>query len=84
MKRNPEYIFSDEQLARISYIMGIHKALRMLPVGRSKQNLRRWLREPQNSEYAPLFEGKSALQKILVGRVMDLAEMRRYLDALCS
>lgn len=82
MQRNPEYVFSPEQLERVSYIMGIHKALRILPVGRDKNNLRRWLREPQERVYAPLFDGKSALIKMLSGELTDLADVRYYLDTL--
>lgn len=83
MEQNPGYRFTHDQLTRISYIMGIHSALCTLPIGHSKQNIRRWLRESQKPEYAPLFDGKSALTKILSGELTDLADVRYYLDTFC-
>jgi hypothetical protein len=80
MKQNPAYQFNHDQLERISYIMGIHKALRILPIGHAKENIRRWLREPQQLQYARIFGGKSALEKMLNGSVWDLAEVRSYLE----
>lgn len=84
MLREPDYTFNPEQLERVSYIMGIHKALRILPIGRDKDNLRRWLRAPQRREYAPLFDGNSALHKMLNGDLTDLAAVRYYLDTLLT
>lgn len=62
-------------LERISYILGIHKALRMLlPTERAAYE---WVNKPND---APLFHGQTALSRMLVGRVADLYEVRRYLD----
>jgi len=61
---------------RISYILGIYKALRILLP--SEQAANQWLHKPNT---APLFGGKTALQKLMKGRVIDLADVRRYLDA---
>ena len=65
-----------DTLERISYVLGIYKALQMLlPSGASADA---WIRKPNA---APLFGGKSALERMLSGNVADLYEVRRYLDA---
>jgi len=62
-------------LERISYILGIHKALRLLlPTERAAYE---WVNKPND---APLFHGQTALSRMLAGRVADLYEVRRYLD----
>jgi hypothetical protein len=65
-----------DNLERISYILGIYKALRILLPNENAAN--RWIHQPNS---ASLFGGKSALDKLMVGRVIDLADVRRYLDA---
>lgn len=65
-----------DHLERISYILGIYKALRILLPNENAAN--RWIHQPNA---APLFNGKSALDKLMIGRVVDLADVRRYLDA---
>lgn len=67
---------SADTLERISYILGIYKALRILLPNENAANT--WIHKPNS---AILFGGKSALEKLLVGRVIDLADVRRYLDA---
>ena len=62
-------------LERISYILGIHKALRiLLPTERAAYE---WVNKPNAS---PLFLGQAALSRMLSGRVADLYEVRKYLD----
>lgn len=65
-----------DTLERISYVLGIYKALRILLPNEMAAN--QWIHKPNS---APLFGGKSALEKLLVGRVIDLADVRRYLDS---
>ena len=67
---------SKDTLERISYILGIYKALRILLPTEEAAN--EWLKK---SNSASLFNGKSALDKLLKGHVVDLADVRRYLDA---
>lgn len=67
---------SQDTLERISYILGIYKALRILLPNESIAN--QWIHKPNT---APLFNGHSALEKLMQGRVVDLADVRRYLDA---
>jgi hypothetical protein len=65
-----------DTMERISYILGIYKSLRILLPSEEAAN--QWIKKPNS---APLFGGKSALHKLLAGRVIDLADVRRYLDA---
>jgi hypothetical protein len=64
-----------DTLERLSYILGIHKALASLF---SAANQRHWLHTP-NAD--PPFTGRSPLEHLLSGALVNLAEMRRYLDA---
>ncbi|MDN5872470.1 MAG: MbcA/ParS/Xre antitoxin family protein [Nitrococcus sp.] len=67
---------SRDTLERISYLLGIYKALQtLLP---SSQAAETWIRRPND---APGFNGASALDHMLGGNVADLADVRRYLDA---
>ena len=67
---------SADTLERISYVFGIYKALQMLLP--SAEAADAWVRKPND---APLFNGQSALERMLSGHVADLYEVRRYLDA---
>lgn len=67
---------SQDTLERISYILGIYKDLRILLPNETSANT--WIRKPNSY---PLFNGKSALEKLMLGRVVDLADVRRYLDS---
>lgn len=67
---------SPDTLERISYVMGIYKALRiLLPTDDAAND---WVKKPNTARG---FNGKSALDRMLAGRVIDLADVRRYLDA---
>lgn len=65
---------SRDTLDRLSYILGIYKALHILF---AEQSVREWLRNPNRD---PLFAGQSPLQYILTGQLVALADVRRYLD----
>ena len=67
---------SPDTLERISYVMGIYKALRILLPTEEAAN--EWVKKPNTARG---FNGKPALDRMLAGRVMDLADVRRYLDA---
>jgi hypothetical protein len=73
----PEVRLPRDTLERVSYLMGIHKSLRIL-FG-DKPSTYEWIKKA-NSE-AP-FNGNSALQLMLAGGVVDLADVRRYLDGV--
>ena len=65
-----------DTLERLSYILGIYKALQiLLPSTTAADD---WVKK---SNSAPLFGGKSALDRMLGGNVADLLAVRQYLDA---
>lgn len=61
--------------ARLSNLMGIHKALRI--VFREPQRGYRWIKAPNET-----FAGASALGVMLGGELTDLMRVRRYLDSV--
>jgi uncharacterized protein (DUF2384 family) len=63
-----------DRKARLSNLMGIHKALRLI----FTENARAygWIRRPNAA-----FGGRSALDVMLGGELTDLMRVRRYLDA---
>ena len=63
-------------LERISYVMGIYKALHILLP--TVEGADAWIKKPNT---AVVTGGKSALERMRGGRVVDLADIRRYLDA---
>jgi hypothetical protein len=65
-----------DTLERVSYILGIFKALQvLLPDPAASDG---WVKKPNT---APLFGGKSALDRMLGGNIGDLLAVRQYLDA---
>jgi len=76
-KKDPQSaIVNKDTLERISYILGIYKALQiLLPDPKAADE---WVTK-KNS--APLFNGQSALERMLSGNVGDLYVVRQYLDA---
>lgn len=67
---------SRDTLDRISYLLGIHKALRVLLP--TEEAAYRWVAAANDA--AP-FGGQPALDHMLGGSVTDIADVRRYLDA---
>jgi len=63
-------------LERISYVLGIYKALQILIPDETRADA--WISSPNT---APLFAGQSALDRMLGGNVGDLYAVRQYLDA---
>ena len=60
--------------ARLSNIMGIHKALRV--IFREPQRAYTWIKAPN-----AVFGGRTALDIMMGGELTDLMRVRRYLDA---
>ena len=60
--------------ARLSNLMGIHKALRI--IFREPQRGYAWIKKPNSA-----FVNRSALEVMLGGELTDLMRVRRYLDA---
>lgn len=76
-KKGQAGILPKDTLERISYLLGIHKSLRIL-FSRSTESVYQWVRSPNTH---PFFSGKSALERMLSGNVADLYIVRQYLDA---
>jgi hypothetical protein len=75
-KRERDGALSRDTLERISYLLGIFKALAILFPQPDRADA--WLRRPND---APTFGGKAALDRMLSGNVADLYVVRQYLDA---
>jgi uncharacterized protein (DUF2384 family) len=76
-KKDPQAAnLSRDVLERISYVLGIFKALEILFPDPARADA--WLSRPND---APLFRGRSALDRMLGGNVSDLFVVRQYLDA---
>jgi hypothetical protein len=74
-RKEPRARIPRDTLERISYILGIYKALQLLlPDTRAADE---WIRRPNA---AALFGGRSALERMLSGHVADLYLVRQYLD----
>lgn len=67
---------SRDQLERLSLLLGIYKALRL--IFSDEGTTVRWIRGTNTD--AP-FAGRSPLQRMLDGSIDDLYAVRRYLDA---
>ncbi len=65
-----------DTLERISYILGIYSALQILLP--DSNAVKSWVKRPNP---APIFGGKSVLDKMLTGLVADLFLVRQYLDS---
>jgi hypothetical protein len=66
-------VLDRDRLDRISYLLGIHKALRILLPDEALANA--WIKKPNAH-----FGGRSALEYMLEGSLVRLADVRRYLD----
>ncbi len=75
-KRDGATALPRDVLERISYLLGIYKALQILIPEPAAADA--WLRRPNQ---AALFGGRSALERMLSGNVSDLYLVRQYLDA---
>lgn len=76
-KRDPASVkLPKEKLERLSYIFGIYKSLQVLLPNPSSADT--WIKKPNT---APLFNGETALSRMLSGNVADLYVVRKYLDS---
>ena len=66
-----------DQLDRISYLLGIYKALHIIFTRPEQADT--WIRR---TNAAPPFGGKAAAELIFSGRMEDLIRVRRYLDGV--
>lgn len=67
---------SRDTLERLSYLLNIHSALRIL--FSSPESLYGWVRKPNNH---PFFDGRSAMDIMTKGRVVDLYDVMSRLNS---
>ena len=75
-KKNPDRDLDVDTVERLSYLMGIYKALQILFPDPSIAD--GWIHRAADT---PPFGGKTPLEYLLRGDVLALYEVRRYLDA---
>jgi hypothetical protein len=75
-KRQQDGLPGRDTIERISYLLGIWKALQILFPDPPQADA--WLHKPNQTS---LFGGQSALERMLSGNVADLFVVRQYLDA---
>ena len=66
-------------LTRISTVLGIHQALRIL--FKTERDATAWLRGPHR---APVFAGKAPLDLVVFGAQDGLLTVQRFLEAACQ
>lgn len=75
MKRKPDRVLDEDRLMRVSYLIGIYKALHILHGQRLADQ---WV---QLANQHPLFGGQTPLAYMLRGGLPALQTVRRLLDA---
>lgn len=75
MKKNPARLLDADRLLRISYLIGIFKALNILY---SKKLADAWVRLPNNNR---IFAGETPLAYMMKGGLLAMQTVRRLLDA---
>jgi hypothetical protein len=75
MKRKPDRILDTDRLTRISYLIGIFKALHIL---HSRKLADEWVRLPNSN---PVFAGETPLAYMIRGGLPAMQTVRRLLDA---
>jgi hypothetical protein len=75
MKRNPDRVLETDRLTRISYLIGIFKALHLVHAPPLADE---WVRLPNRN---PLFGGDTPLAYMIRGGLPAMQTVRRLLDA---
>jgi hypothetical protein len=75
MKKDPDRVLDADRLLRISYLIGIFKALNIL---HSKKLADAWVRLPNSNR---IFAGQTPLAYMMKGGVPAMQMVRRLLDA---
>jgi len=75
MKKNPDRVLDTDRLLRISYLIGIFKALNILY---SKKLADAWVRLPNSNR---IFGGETPLAYMMKGGLPAMQTVRRLLDA---
>jgi hypothetical protein len=75
MKKNPDRLLDTDRLTRISYLIGIFKALHILY---SDKLAHSWVQLPNKN---PIFRGQTPLAYMLKGGIPTMQTVRRLLDS---
>ncbi len=75
MKKNPDRVLDSDRLTRISYLIGIFKALNILY---SDKLADKWVQLPNSN---PIFGGQAPLAYMVKGGQQAMQTVRRLLDA---
>ncbi|MPZ19107.1 MAG: DUF2384 domain-containing protein [Luteitalea sp.] len=75
MKKSPDRVLDTDRLLRISYLIGIFKALNILY---STELADQWIRLPNSNR---IFRGRTPLAYMLEGGLPTMQTVRRLLDA---
>lgn len=75
MKRHPERVLDADRLTRISYLIGIFKALQIL---HARPLADEWVQLPNSN---PIFGGQAPLAYMMRGGLPAMQTVRRLLDA---
>ncbi|WP_313032435.1 antitoxin Xre/MbcA/ParS toxin-binding domain-containing protein, partial [Massilia alkalitolerans] len=74
-KKNPDRVLEVDRITRISYLLGIHKALHILYGDKLADE---WVHLPNTN---PVFAGRSPLAYMLAGGLIAMQTVRKLLDA---
>src|SRR3984957_13590107 len=76
MKRGYRPTLTQDQLTRVSALVGVYKGLHLLFADETADE---WARRPNSG---PLLERESPIQAIIEGGIPRMPEVRRYIDAV--
>ena len=76
MKRGSRPTLSQDQLTRVSALVGVYKGLHLLFADETADE---WARQPNSG---PLFERDTPIQAMIEGGIPRMLEIRRYVDAV--
>jgi hypothetical protein len=76
MKRGARPTLSQDQLTRISALVGVYKGLHLLFADETAD---KWARRPNSG---PLFERETPIGAMIEGGIPRMLEVRRYVDAV--
>jgi hypothetical protein len=76
MKRGYRPALSQDQLTRVSALVGVYKGLHLLFADATADE---WARRPNRG---PLFDRKTPIEAMIEGGIPRMLEVRRYIDAV--
>jgi uncharacterized protein (DUF2384 family) len=76
LKRGSRPTLSQDQLTRVSALVGVYKGLHLLFADETADE---WARRPNSG---PLFERDTPIQAMIEGGIPRMLEIRRYVDAV--